>query len=495
MHINQSTLGVFAVGLLSLLPMACGHDEGAGAEARPYAGQRVMVIAPKLNAGLISGPIIEQAAVFERRTGAEVRVVTPGWNETAEKISESLQGGAEHYDVFVVTTSWCGPLFAADAVAEIPDRIKRAVDWEDILPIYRENLSRWNQGYYALPYDGDVVTLYYRKDLFENPAYRERFRREHGYDLHPPNTWKEYREIAAFFNAWDWDGDGMMEYGLAGNRLVNGSAMLIFLSRAAAYAKHPEDPAYYFDPEDMRPRIDNPGFVQALEEYADALKYGPPGMVNFAGNDVRSAFVRGRAAMAIDWANIGIEAAGSPSSVVRGKVGYAQLPGADRVYDARTRTWEEGPNRASSMVGNYAFLINKDAVNPQAAFDFAAHMTSKAMTGRLAVTSGTGINPSRRSQLDDPGGWQSNGFSRQGAAEYLATLKAALSNPNHIFDIRIPGSARYYAALDRAIHKALIGEASPEDALRQAAAEWETLTDNLGRERQAMLYRSSLGIQ
>jgi hypothetical protein len=39
---------------------------------------------------------------------------------------------------------------------------------------------------YALPYDGDVLELYYRKDFFENPQEKETFKQKYGRDLTPP---------------------------------------------------------------------------------------------------------------------------------------------------------------------------------------------------------------------------------------------------------------------------------------------------------------------
>lgn len=104
---------------ITLLLMAGCEDNRAPA-ALPYAGQSIMVIAPKLRAGLISGPIVEEARKFGAQTGARIRVVTPGWHETIENIQQSFQDPKLHYDVYVITTSWSGPLFANGAIAEIP---------------------------------------------------------------------------------------------------------------------------------------------------------------------------------------------------------------------------------------------------------------------------------------------------------------------------------------------------------------------------------------
>lgn len=375
-----------------------------------------------------------------------------------------------------------------------PPGVKQKVEFDDILPIYAKNTLTWKGKVYALPYDGDTVTLYYRKDLFANPAYQKRFFEHYGYPLQAPTTWESFQDIGEFFNGWDWDEDGEIEYGLVGSRMKNSSAMLIFLTRAAAYAKHPDDPAYHFDPATMRPRINNPAFVETLEAFTASLQLGPPGMVNFTGSEVRTAFIKGRAAMAIDWANIGIDAAGSPVSVIKGKVGYAPLPGSTRVYNANTAQWEDRPNYPASLVGNYLFLVNKNAKNLQLALEFAAHMTSKAMTGKLTTTAGTGVNPSRHSHLEQAEAWTAHGMDRESAQGYLEMLRAALAHDNYIVDIRIPGSARYYKALDEALHAALTGKLTAQAALDKAAAEWEAITDSLDRARQIRLYQESLSL-
>lgn len=485
---------LFLIMVIVLLLTACSDPTPPAAmqDARPFAGRSIMVIAPRLDAGLISGPILDEAKRFGAETGASVRVVTPGWNETAEKIRTSLNDSAAHYDVYVVTTSWLGPLFEADAVAELPPAVMEQIDWQDILPIYRNNLLTWNKRAYALPYDGDTVTLYYRQDLLEDSGHRKAFEARYGYPLRPPATWSEVHDIADFFTGWDWSGDGEADFGLVGNRKVDGSAMLIFLSRAAAYARHPDDPAFYFDPQDMTPRIDNPGFVRALREYIKALDYGPPGMGNFAGNDVRAHFIAGCCALAIDWANTGIMAESKETSQVRGRVGYAPLPGADEVWNSSSGRWEQRANRVASMVGNYLMLVSRRSRDAELAFAFAAHMTSREMTSRLVVTPSTGINPSRLSHLQDYAAWERIGFSHEAAQRYLGMIRDALASQSIIFDIRIPGSARYYASLDQAIMRAVQGVQTPQGALSQAAREWQLITDELGRESQIRLHAASL---
>lgn len=259
----------------------CGEKESQKsiqkADIKPYEGQSIMVIVPKLHAGLIRGPVMEQAKIFEEKTGSKIRVVTPGWNETIAKTKESLTNPNLNYDIFVVIAMWNGMLMGGDHVAPVPQWAKDKIEWDDVLPIYKESVLSWNSTAYGMPYDGDCINLYYRKDIFENEENRAKFLKEYEYELSPPTTWKNYKDIAKFFNGWDWDGDGKIEYGNTGLRKKGDVSMLQFFAQAAAYAKHPDDKAYFFDPDTMQPRINNLGFIKALEDYIEVVKYGPKG--------------------------------------------------------------------------------------------------------------------------------------------------------------------------------------------------------------------------
>ena len=291
--LGSRLLQALAILFVLVLSVGCSEQKKPEASSKPFAGQSIMVIVPKLHAKLIRGPILEEAKRFEKETGAKIRVVTPSWDDTINNIRASLEDPNLNYDIFVVIALWKGTLFGGDYIEPVPQWVKDKIDWDDVLPIYRKHILSWNGVAYGLPYDGDCVNLFYRKDIFENPEYREKFYKQFGYPLEPPKTWKQYEEIASFFNGWDWDRDGKIEHGMAGLRVKGDVTLLQFFTQAAAYAKHPDDKAYYFDPETMKPRINSPAFARALEDYLRIMKYGPDGMANFAGHDVRNAFSTG----------------------------------------------------------------------------------------------------------------------------------------------------------------------------------------------------------
>jgi multiple sugar transport system substrate-binding protein len=493
--IRRKKLHVLSLLFLLLFAGCSEEKKQTSVSSKPYDGKSIIVIVPTLHADLIRGPIIDEAKKFEKDTGARIRVVTPGWNETIEKTKKSLNDPNLNYDIFVVISMWTGTLLQNQNVEPVPQWVKEKINWDDVLPIYKNSVLSYNNITYGMPYDGDCINLYYRKDIFENPSIQKKFKDSTQKDLSIPKTWDEYKQIAKFFNGWDWDGDGKKEYGNALLRKKGDIAMLQFFATAAAYAKHPQDKAYFFDPKTMKPRIDSPAFVEALKDYIELVEYAPPGVVNYAGHDVRNSFVTGEVAMALDWADLGIYAAENDISILKNnQVGYAQIPGSDKVYNSQTDKWEDKYNQVSSISGSWSFFVNKDSKNKKLAFDFAAFMTSKEMTTKYVSISGNAVNPSRYSHFKDYDSWTKSGFSKESAKRYLDEISKSLTNENMVYDITLPGAGLYYQALDRYVYEALKGNLSPQQALRQAAKSWDEITDEIGREAQIKYYKESLNL-
>ena len=50
-----------------------------------------------------------------------------------------------------------------------------------------------------LPRHSDVSNLYYMKNLYDDSGNQRNFKAKFGYDLTPPDTWKEVKDHAIFF--------------------------------------------------------------------------------------------------------------------------------------------------------------------------------------------------------------------------------------------------------------------------------------------------------
>ena len=59
--------------------------------------------------------------------------------------------------------------------------------------------------------------------------------------------------------------------------------------------------------------------------------------------------------------------------------------------------------------------------------------------------------------------------------------------------LRIQGTAEYWSALDRELAAALGGRKTAKQALDEAAAAWDGITDRLGREQQRDAHQKAIG--
>ncbi|HID21205.1 MAG TPA: hypothetical protein EYP14_02245 [Planctomycetaceae bacterium] len=91
--------------------------------------------------------------------------------------------------------------------------------------------------------------------------------------------------------------------------------------------------------------------------------------------------------------------------------------------------------------------------------------------------------------------WMDESFDAAAAEQYAELVREVLRRGLWLSSVRIPGRARYLAALDEAVHRAVRDGASPGDCLRAAAGQWRQLTTELGLEAQRAAYWRSLGME
>jgi multiple sugar transport system substrate-binding protein len=463
-----------------------------GIGSTSYSG--VHLVAVSQTGPQVSGPLQEYKAMWEKKTGATVEVQTFPFGDLFQKIRTAFVSGANPFDVLVYASDWAGDIMGSGYVVQVPQSVQEQMGYKYLIPAYKDRILSWGGKIYGLPYDGDAHMMYYRHDLLTNPTYQQEFKAQFGYDLPaPPKTWQQYYDIAKFFNGKTVDGHTI--YGAGTAFKPHDQSYWTFLGVAASFSKAPGDPAYFFDPTNMKPLINNPGFVKALDFYTSLVKVGPPGVTNWNVGNIRSNFPAGKVVEAIDWGDVGPLSSDPNSSVVVGKWGSALEPGVDEYWDNQKNEWVKKYNQAPYLAfGGWIEGVTSTSKNQQAALDFAAFMGSDNMSLRLCVEPGTGVNPHYFSDLNNLAPWDKLGMTPAEAKEYLDAIGNIIGNSNNVVDLRIPGAAEYFDALDTQLAQAVAGQISSKTALDNVAEQWNKITDRIGRAQQLKLYRQMLGL-
>jgi hypothetical protein len=91
--------------------------------------------------------------------------------------------------------------------------------------------------------------------------------------------------------------------------------------------------------------------------------------------------------------------------------------------------------------------------------------------------------------------WVDESLEPATARQYADLVKQAHRRALWLCSVRIPGRARYLAALDDAVHRAVRGQESTKDCLKAAADQWREVTADFGAQAQRAAYFRSLGME
>jgi hypothetical protein len=142
--------------------------------------------------------------------------------------------------------------------------------------------------------------------------------------------------------------------------------------------------------------------------------------------------------------------------------------------------------------GDRMASVTTSTRNAASAFKLLAWLASADVSSQLAHT-GSGSQPARKS-LASSTAWHSPGLTEAERGTVGKNLQAALEGNDVLIVPRIPGVDDYLAALDRAMKHVALNDVKPEDAFKQAARQWEQITDAHGRDAQRQAYLKHLNI-
>ena len=477
-------VGAMAAGTgLTLL-----DETGTALASKEHAGETITVITQ-------SGPPIASAvqasmAPFQKLTGAKVNLITAPFADLYTKTIANFVTGGSAYDVILGASSWLGDY--NPYVVDLTSMIHKdaSIKWNDV--IYQRN-GQWAGHQIAMPVDGDNQLMYYRRDIINNQSLGKEYKKKMGHALAPPQTWDDFMNIARFF------GDGKHGiHGVVEAYKHGGQAFWYYMSNCVAWCNVPgEKGGMFFNPANLKPLVNDPGHVQAMKNYAEALKLGPPGMINFDSNEVRQRFAHGEAVLGIDWDDTPIIGELQKDTKVKGKIGSALLPGSHRVWNYKTGKWQTMAtlNRPAWLAfGGWCGVISKKAHNIPLAYKYLSFVASPAFSLKMVTLENSGMNPYRLSHFNNVAAWKKAGYPEPDLDAYLAAMRKSDLDPNAVQDMRLPGAAAFQDATELAAQKVVSGQSSAKSALDQLASQWNQVNNQKGHAKQLAAYRASLNL-
>ncbi len=346
------------------------------AYANPYARFRGTTLVVNFPAHPHYDAVAKVLPKFTAETGIKVEVDKLQFLRMRDKqLLEMSKPGKGDYDLLAYVVFWkteyaerklireIGPMFKDPNLA-LPD-----YDFDDLISGYVENIGLVGgpKGYlagpgaklYGLPFGSETSVLGYRKDIFAK------------HNIKVPETYAELEAAIARIPQVESGIGGLASRGQTGHHVVH--AWLLHLAPLGGRI---------FD-DKWEPIFQNEAGVKAAELLKKIIDTGPQGAPSFGFDEMKTAFLQGKAAMFLDSIAVAGEADDPAKSRVVGNVGWALHPAGVR---------------RGSQTGGFGIAIPNNASNPEAAFMLMQWLTAKAQDRAIGAEGGS---PSRFSTYRD----------------------------------------------------------------------------------------------
>ncbi|MEZ5886714.1 MAG: extracellular solute-binding protein [Paracoccaceae bacterium] len=430
---------------------------------------------------------------WEAYTGAKINWIDLAQADYNPRLQQAIATGTVDFDIIEMGAPFEGDTAGKGLLDPMPDWVKDQIEADDLVAYLQPPVGTWDGKTYRITIDGDCHTLAYRKDYFGEGGIG-------GAEM--PRHWEDVNAMSVALKGQTDPLTGLPAYGFLDPLKGWGGFGFYFLEdRATAYVKHPSDPAWLFDPDTMKPRVNNPGWVQAIQDVMDLNAAGayPADQINAdPGTTAFQQFLAGTGAALTWWGDVGSNARTSDTSVVGEVVGFDINPGAKRVYNHAAGAWEETENFAPNLayLGWGVYVTNRvsgDEKKRKAAWSAAAHLGGKDISLWMAAYP-SGFQPYRNSHFNFDE-WAAAGYDKDFVEDYLGSNRDSYNHPNAAIEPRIPGIFQYYSVAEDELAKGFAGQyGSAQETADAIAAAWEKITDQIGRDSQIALYKASLGM-
>lgn len=301
----------------AVLIAACGGSSSGSTPAQNSGGKATLhaIFLPATWGTVVKNTL---APEYEKLTGVHVDVQLIARDAIHDKMATLFAGHDSSFDIFNLDYNWV-PQFGGGGDLVPMDDVLSARDRSDFFPLALK-VATYNNHLWGIPQTVHPAILWYRKDLYGDPAVQRQYQQATGQKLAPPKTMDEWLTQVKFFNGKTFH--GKKTYGWAAQAAEGFGNVHTWLSFMYTYGGQP------FNADFTKSTLSTPQGIQATRQWAQMMKYMPPGANQFTYDDVTTAAQQGTIATALQW-SWGAFAVDDPqSSRTVGKWDYTQVPAA-----------------------------------------------------------------------------------------------------------------------------------------------------------------------
>jgi multiple sugar transport system substrate-binding protein len=400
----------------------------------------------KLIGGQQYEKLYERIPEWEKATGAKVNILT---KKNGFDIDKELKS-----DIASGSTNWC---VGWNHSSFAPQYTGLYTDLSKLLP--KEEIDAFVPSTItAATIDGklemlpraqfDVSALYYQKSLYENADNKTKFKAKYGYDLVPPDTWKEVTDQAEFFanppNFYGTQFAGKEE-------AINGRFYEMVVAEGGEYLD-----------KDGKPVFNSEAGIRALDWFVNLYKAKavPAGTTNYLWDDLGQGFASGTVAINLDWPGWAGFFNDPQSSKVAGNVGVKVAP-------------KGSSGKRTGGSGFHGFSVTENCPNKEAAASLVWWLTNE---DSQKLEAAAGPLPTRTAVWD----WvlkqaENDPYKKEVLTAFQEEAKHAFAVPQTPEWIEISNAV--YPELQAAI----LGDKTSKQALDEAAAKATQILQDAGK--------------
>ncbi|MCL8483781.1 MULTISPECIES: extracellular solute-binding protein [Bradyrhizobium] len=419
------------------------------AAAAAVAGAGALQLSPLLRSGAFAGQslnltIIQPHAIagevlkklFQEQAGVTLNFTVIPYDQVHAQATLDVQSGANRFDVHDYWYTSIGALVDDKVVVDVTDLIERDKDKinpGDFIGSIYDAYTLVNGRRYGLPYDGDSHVLFYNTEILKR----------HG--LEAPATWDAYYQAVKTITEKE-KGNGIYGTALLGFK-VPVIIVSSFANRLAGFGGR--------FLKDGRPDLLSEEAVAAAEELVRVAPYALPTPSETAFDQALPAFLSGKVAFLEFWTDLGVRAQDPQNSKIVDKWDVSQLP-----VGGKNKT------PTAALDAGFGWAISTGSTKKELAWEFVRWASSSQVGTTLLTTPNSGIDPTRRSNLDNP---DYKAFAPRVQRAASAAFGNALPWPN------VAQTPKLLDALTEQLALILAGQVKPKAGLEAAQRAWEHL--------------------